>query len=187
MICKYLSIDIGFKNPSFVIIDHDESLNFISNIFIYKNINIQKIEEISFFLNYFISKKINKVIIEKQFIGKNINLMYFIYGYFNAKKIEVIIKNPIAYLLNINKNNLINSRKIKKTFSVDLLNNIFKKNNIDYKFSYKFNDICDSINICLHYLFNKTKKNKKESFIDNFSINILNIEFILIEVIINNA
>lgn len=180
MSVKYLSIDIGFKNPSFIIIDYNENINSISNIWIYNNINIIKIKDINLYLEYFISKKINKVIIEKQFMGKNINLMYYIYGYFEANNIEVIIKNPIAYLLNKNKDKE-NTRKIKKGFSVDVLNNILEKNNLQYKFLYKYNDICDAINICLNYLYSQTKHKKEENYVNDFSIEILNIKFISLE------
>lgn len=177
-----MSIDIGFKNPSFIIINYEENKNYIDNIFIYKNIIINNVKDISFFLNYFISKKINKVIIEKQFMGRNINLMYYIYGYFNAKNIEVIIKNPIACLLNKNKDKE-STRKIKKTFSVDTLNKILKQNNLNHNFSYTENDICDAVNICLNYLYSKYNKKNKENFLNNFSIKILNLNFVSLETI----
>lgn len=177
-----MSIDIGFKNPSFIIINYEENKKYIEDIFIYKNIIINNVKDISFFLNYFISKKINKVIMEKQFMGKNINLMYYIYGYFNAKNIDVIIKNPIACLLNKCKDKE-TTRKIKKTFSVDTLNKFLKQNNFDHTFSYKENDICDSINICLNYLYTNYHQKKKETFINNFSIKILNLKFVSLETV----
>lgn len=184
MIKRILSIDIGFKNPAFVIIAVEENKENIKNIKfinIYTNLEIKDIQiDTSFILEYFISEKIDIVIIENQFTLKNSKLMSFIQGYCSAKKIKTIIRQPISNLRN---NKIFKNRSLKKGFSVDCLNTILNSQNINIKFLKKHSDICDAINICLFYLYELKNNRRDKDFLNNYNIPIEIIKFIRLKII----
>jgi hypothetical protein len=156
MIEKYLCFDIGFVKPGVVLIlknIEDESLN----IEVFENIKfITNTDSISI-LEYFFSQKIDLVILEQQMTLRNTSLMQFIHGYCLGKGISVIIKRPISYLRE--KEEKVIRRSDKKAFSVNYVNNILKKNNMEKRYLIKESDVCDAINIGLSYIYGITKKN----------------------------
>lgn len=176
-----LSIDIGYKKPSFIIINYKNKT--ITNISIYNKIQIENIHlDVPCILNYFISKKINLVIIENQLSLKNVKLMSFIHGYFMAQNIETLIKQPIAYLRPDKSNS---NRSTKKQFSVNCLNSILQKQLYNLRFTQNDSDICDSTNLALYYLHSMEEKLKKKKeqkkFISDFNISIDQINILEIE------
>lgn len=169
---KILSIDIGYKNPSYVLSYYNN--NIFKKIIIFKNIKYSKYEECLKYLEYFFSLKIDEVIVEKQYLySKNLCLMSYIHGFFSAKEIPVFIVNPISI---IRPNKQIKSRSVRKNFSVNIINEILINQNLNYKFLCKDNDICDALNLAFYHICNK----KKDYMLD-FNKRIKKIIFIELE------
>lgn len=140
---KILSIDVGFKNPAFVIINiigERVKLN------IYRNIYFEKVDDSIKILDFFLRKKIDMVIIEHQHFFRNVSLQWFIKGFFVGNNIKTVLTRPISFL---NKNN--KTRFDKKIFSINLINNILKKNHIN--FSFTSSDEADAINQAFYYIY----------------------------------
>lgn len=169
---KILSIDIGYKNPSYVLSFYNN--NILKKIIIFKNIKYSKYEECLKYLEYFFSLKIDEVIVEKQYLyAKNLCLMSYIHGFFAAKQIPVFVLNPIS---SIRPDKHIKTRSIRKKFSINIINGILKNQNLNYKFLSKDNDICDALNLLFFHIYNKNKE-----YISNFDIPIKKIVFMELE------
>lgn len=169
---KILSIDIGYKNPSYVLSLYDN--NMFKKIIIFKNIKYSKYEECLKYLEYFFSLKIDEIIVEKQYLyPKNLCLMSYIHGFFAAKQIPVFVLNPIA---NIRPDKHIKTRSVRKKFSINIINKILKNQNLNYKFLSKDNDICDALNLVFYHIYNK-----KEEYLEKFDIQIKKIVFVELE------
>lgn len=167
-----MSIDIGFIKPAFVLSYYKD--NVFDKILIFQNIKIKHYYESFKYLNYFFSLNINKVIIEKQYMySRNVALMTYIHGFFMAHNIPVFIVDPIAKLRI--KDNQKTTRTIRKRFSVNIINNILFKQNFEYTFKQKDNDVCDALNLVLYNVYNN------KDYEHNYNIPIKNIYLISIK------
>lgn len=154
---KLLSIDVGFVNPGIVLLSKNKQEKV--SITVYNDLRFKKPLDILPYLRYFISKNIDLVIIEQQHISKNISLMSFIYGFFAAYRIEVLIKQPFAHL---RENKEIKTRTAKKQFAINFVNQIMLNSDFDENFKSKDCDICDALSLGLTYLYKINKKNIKK-------------------------
>ncbi len=171
---KILSIDVGLIKPGFSIIDVED--NNVS-IKIFNGISFKNLSEVPLILDYFLSNNIiSKVLIERQHSEKNKNVMYFFQGYFAAKQIEVVIRSPIGYIRPDKKDK---RRSTIKGFSVDSLNDIFKRNDINFKLLKKNCDDADAINMALLYIHeSESKDNNGKNYIQGFSKHITEVRII---------
>lgn len=105
--------------------------------------------------------------------SRNVALMTYIHGFFMAHNIPVFIVDPIAKLRI--KDNQKTTRTIRKRFSVNIINNILFKQNFEYTFKQKDNDVCDALNLVLYNVYNN------KDYEHNYNIPIKNIYLISIK------
>lgn len=166
-----LSVDVGLVKPGFVLLDSTPEGVKIS---VYRNLTFKNITESVPVLNHLSNKELDHVIIEHQSFGKNTNFASFLHGFFLAKNISVIFKQPFASLRH---NKEKKTRSEKKQFSVDFTNDILEKSGLSTRFCQNNSDFCDAINIGLSFLFSLKKSNYL-----SVNIKILSIIFIDINV-----
>lgn len=148
-----LSIDVGLVKPGFVLLDSSTEGVSIS---VYNNLTFKNMSGAVPVLDFLSKKKLDFVVIEFQSFGKNVSFAYFLQGFFLAKNINVIFKQPFACLRH---NKEKKTRSVKKQFSVDYTNKLLEISGLPLRFKQEESDFCDAINVGLSFIFKLKKRN----------------------------